>query len=912
MTEKAGHGALPGSTHVVMIVGNEVTPDTRVKKTAVALSHAGLAVTVLGITHGSTQLETNIGDVRVLRVPLQRRKYSPESFLKGTGRQHQVARSRAKLERTSLDAALLKGEVKAQVGWQRKELARRKEMHRARAARVSRLPWPVRSILIKMLALLWKGANTASRIRIRLQRMRLRRTMSLRDKRRARYETLRRRAPSTRRRARTRDGAGWRQTLPVLHDFELALGPVIDSLRPDVVHAHDMHMIGIGARAAARQLAAGRTTHFVYDAHEYVRGVDQHMSPDKHAAYLDLEKEYIHRADRVVTVSSPLARRLQEDYELPALPTVVMNVPIQVESGARDLSVRATTGLGNDVPLVVYSGRIHPTRDVATLVRAVAQLEDVHLALVSERNSDYLEGLVELAREADAAHRLHVVPYVSPGEVTTFLASADIGVNLLIPCLNHEVALPNKFFEYLYAGLPVVNSDVGATAALVEELRCGTTFRPGDPDDCARSIVGVLDQLDELKAHIGSNRRTMLSDYTWEAQQHELISMYSDLLGQPLTIAGDAVTELEEIESLPKARSTPAVSGRHLLVGPVNINAWEMARVLQRELANIDITVQTIARTGERLDFPADIRVDKEAWRSTDWQLSHLRGVLTGTYTHVLHEGGMSLFGALSGGTFEGDLILLRQHGIRSALWFHGSDIRDPRRHRALEEFSPFSVSSHELTHRLQRKVDALRPVVERHPEIPAFVTTMDLLDYVPNGVWTPVAVDLHRWRPITGLWQGNKPVVGHVSTSTFMKGGSWASQVCERLADEGLIEYRAPQRVAPGDMPAWMASIDVFIDGLLLGDYGAAAAQAMATERIVVGNIAERVRQRLPAEVPIVSATPRTLEEQLRQICRDRDAHAWRGAAGRDYTRTYHSGSYAAAQLAPFLGVDAVASRQK
>ena len=61
-----------------------------------------------------------------------------------------------------------------------------------------------------------------------------------------------------------------------MHDFELAFGPVVDELAPDVIHAHDMHVIGVAAQAAARARGAGREVRMVYDAHEFVPGLSRY------------------------------------------------------------------------------------------------------------------------------------------------------------------------------------------------------------------------------------------------------------------------------------------------------------------------------------------------------------------------------------------------------------------------------------------------------------------------------------------------------------------------------------------------------------------------------------------------------------------------------------------------------------
>ncbi|NEE12446.1 glycosyltransferase, partial [Streptomyces sp. SID7499] len=99
--------------------------------------------------------------------------------------------------------------------------------------------------------------------------------------------------------------------MPNLWDFELAFAKHIDSLKPDLIHAHDFKMLGVGARAAVRARAAGRPVKLVWDAHEYVPGL-----PPRHSRWLPAhvawEKEHAVFADAVVTVSPALAELLKE------------------------------------------------------------------------------------------------------------------------------------------------------------------------------------------------------------------------------------------------------------------------------------------------------------------------------------------------------------------------------------------------------------------------------------------------------------------------------------------------------------------------------------------------------------------------------------------------------------------------
>ncbi len=697
--------------------------------------------------------------------------------------------------------------------------------------------------------------------------------------------------------------AGWRRVLPFLEDYELAFGPEIDALEPDVLHAHDVHLIGVAERAAARARTRGRAVPWIYDAHEYVPGVAHHR-PRELRAYTDLEREYIRRADRVITVSEPLAAVLQRSHRLARRPDVVMNITTVAEPAEGPApSVRRAAGLPDGVPVIVYSGGVNHSRGVHTLVEALPLLPEVHAAVVS--NSSWMRHLERTAEELGCRDRLHVLPYVPNDLVAAYLSSATIGISPILHFGNYEVALPNKYFEYLHARLPILTSDVRAMAALTRELGVGEVFRAGDPQDLAAAARRILADIDRYTAPL-RDPSPVLERYRWEHEEQRLLAVYADLLGpRPAAAAAEgAPPGPRRPRTAMSAEQSTRRAGPAVVIGPRNTagQAWAWARALEREGAVASARSLAVER-GSALAFPADEDVPVQSWKDLEWQLAHLRRVL-GSATHVLLESGSGLFGLLNGGSFAGDLPVLRAHGIAVALVFHGSEVRSPRLHRALEPWSPFPEDL--LPSRLPGEQDVER-LLEQVAAFdgPRFVTTLDLADHVPGATWLPVTVATPE-HPAGGVLERPVPVVVHAGTSDLLKGSAHADAVGEELAARGVIAYRRLRDVAPGDMPAALADADVVLDQFALGDYGVLACQAMAAGRVVIGHVADRVRKRLPAELPIVQATPADLREVLLDVVQERDRARAVAAQGAEYARTFHDGRHAVEQLRPFLTEEA------
>jgi glycosyltransferase involved in cell wall biosynthesis len=323
----------------------------------------------------------------------------------------------------------------------------------------------------------------------------------------------------------------WRRLEPRLWDFELAFGEVIDQLQPDLIHANDFYLLGVGARATLRARAAGRTVKLVWDAHELVSGL---KSRADHLRWLPAhvlhEREYAAFADAAVTVSDELAETLWRDHKLPARPTVVLNTPdVDHTSSAVAPDLRAVCGVGPRTPLIVYSGAAAPQRGLDVMVDSLPQLPDAHVAfVVALPPSRYVQSLVDRADRLGVADRVHLVPYVPHDQVVTYLSGADVGVIPIHHWPNHEIALITKFFEYAHARLPMVVSDVRTMAQTTQELGQGEVFRAEDIEDYVRALKLVL--ADPARYRAAYDRPGLLESWTWRAQAQVLDAVYTRLL----------------------------------------------------------------------------------------------------------------------------------------------------------------------------------------------------------------------------------------------------------------------------------------------------------------------------------------------------------------------------------------------
>lgn len=856
-----------------MMVGNDIKHDTRVYKSALALADGGLAVTVLGWSPAGYRQETTFGPVRIIRVP---------------------------------------------VAWRLRDKALKRRAEHRTKRRIPTPPTPrdkrIRNLhdgLRRAEAAEFGGKSLQRRVQVaRLGRIAQGKVDAVLG-RLAPKEEQWREAFADWMGEQTRF-ASWRRDLPEIDDFELAYAPVIDAEDWEILHAHDVHHVGTAARAVARRRAQGRPAKWVYDSHEYVEGLPIYPPRTKRfvAAYVDLEQEYIHRADAVITVTPDLADHLRAQYDLPTTPTVVMNSPqlaTQVTLDGPD--VRAACGLAGDVPLAVYSGGVTPARGIQTVVSALAELPDVHLAVVCVPHAKIrnAKALADQAEELGVGDRLHLLDPVAPAQVSAFLKTADVGVHPLVHFGGHEFSLPNKLFEYLHAGLPLVVSDCRALARFVRENEVGAVFTAEDPASCAAAMRDVLGRRDALAQRIVSDRG-LLEPYGWERQAASLRGLYRELLGSPDSVTEPAVeTALQDVREEPAWRDDrPSVVG----IGPANMagQAWAWAKAIERNVPGVTTRVITVDR-GLTLKFPADVVVDVPTYRlDTSWG-ERLEASAAAEWTHVLLEAGRPLFGIRHGRDFEGDAKVALGRGLRVGLLMHGSEIRNPARHATTTPWSPFTDPEEELTARLQQQFDVLSVKIRAFAADglgPVFCSTPDLLGDVPGSIWLPVVVDTDHWQPGAPVLERDRPVVVHAPSRASLKGSMAVDARMARLHERGVIEYRRLENVPPTDMPARLGEADIVLDQFAIGTYGVLACESMASQRVVVSHVSQLTRSHVAdagfGELPILEATPETIEDVIAGLLTDRDAARAQAAAGRRFTQTLHDGRRSAQILADHL----------
>lgn len=320
----------------------------------------------------------------------------------------------------------------------------------------------------------------------------------------------------------------------VVHELRLARR--LAALRPDVLHAHDSNALVPVALAARRTRVP-----FVYDAHDLWLGRPRRERSRLYFAlgnawYALVERLLVPRAAAVLTVSEPIARHLERRYRVPEV-TLVPNYPApELATAAPSRSLREIPGgqaLDPHRPVVLYLGGLMGGRGLEELVTAMVEVPEGQLVLVGDGVLG--EPLRRRAHDLGIGDRVHLLDPVPPGDVVSVAASADVGVSPIVPsCLNYRYSLPNKLFQYLAAGLPVVASDFPQVRDVVAGADAGLLVDTSRPSAIAAAIRELLAD-PARRAAMGTRGRAAVTDrFNWATSATALLGVYDTVVtGRP-------------------------------------------------------------------------------------------------------------------------------------------------------------------------------------------------------------------------------------------------------------------------------------------------------------------------------------------------------------------------------------------
>jgi glycosyltransferase involved in cell wall biosynthesis len=296
-------------------------------------------------------------------------------------------------------------------------------------------------------------------------------------------------------------------------------------LHADIYHFHDPELLPWGALL---RLSGARV---VYDAHEHLPEdiLTKHYLPSYVRTPLSFLADHGERlAARALSAIVAAYPHIERRFEGVAVPRVsICNYPLPEElqraSNWQERRLQAC-----------YIGGISINRGVRELAAAAAlcRTQIVLAGPLWDRLT------LEQARALPGWQRISYRGVISRAEVADLMGSSRVGIVTFLPTVSHVNAHPNKLFEYMSAGIPVVASDFPSWREIVAATGSGLCVDPRDP----AAIAAAIDRLaadPEFAASCGRNgAQAVAREYNWSTQANELVRLYLKLQQQREQTAG--------------------------------------------------------------------------------------------------------------------------------------------------------------------------------------------------------------------------------------------------------------------------------------------------------------------------------------------------------------------------------------
>jgi glycosyltransferase involved in cell wall biosynthesis len=298
---------------------------------------------------------------------------------------------------------------------------------------------------------------------------------------------------------------------------------VVRGLRPALIHCNDYNTMWIGVAA---RLMGGAV--IVYDSHEL--WADRNQRPEPRWWLLACEFVFVRCAHRTITASPGYADVIARRYRV-SPPGVIRNIPATgPPTGAKSDGASAESPgrqSPGEAPLALYVGALTTGRGLEISIKAIARLDEARLRFVGPVDDRYRAELMELAQREGVADRFELVGGVPPEQLLEAIALADVGLALIQPvCLSYRMSLPNKLFEYVAAGVPVLGSDLPAIGRLISEHGIGLLAQPDQVTDVAAKLGEMLrpDRNKQLRLAV----REAARELRWDREARLLADNYAE------------------------------------------------------------------------------------------------------------------------------------------------------------------------------------------------------------------------------------------------------------------------------------------------------------------------------------------------------------------------------------------------
>lgn len=308
-------------------------------------------------------------------------------------------------------------------------------------------------------------------------------------------------------------------------EFNLRLFFRLLFARADIMLGNDLDVM-----TAVWLAGSLRRKPIVYDTHEYYLGMPElNGRPVIKKIWQRIEAFIFPRLRYIYTICDSFRELYYKDYGKTL--GVVRNVPYRKAAETNTpLRPDLEAKLPKDRFFLLFQGAgINPERGVEELVMAMRHLDPGHFHLLIIGGGDHWDNIVSLVASCGLSDRITLVPRIPFEQLRAVTRRADLGLSLDKPNnINHIYGLPNKIFDYLHSGVPVLVSRLVELEKIVRHYEVGAFIDNHDPAHIASRIMEISTDTRRLEQW-KRNTEKVRDELNWEREGRVVIKIFEQV-----------------------------------------------------------------------------------------------------------------------------------------------------------------------------------------------------------------------------------------------------------------------------------------------------------------------------------------------------------------------------------------------
>ncbi|MEJ5287393.1 MAG: glycosyltransferase [Bacteroidota bacterium] len=305
------------------------------------------------------------------------------------------------------------------------------------------------------------------------------------------------------------------KTIAKVVDFLTAGKNFLEFVVPKYVLCSDVYSLPLGVKFKKKYNAK-----LIYDSREiYSALASLNEKPFKQFVLKYFERINVKNVDAIIVTGD-----LDKEYLSKLFPKkrieVVYNYPKKIDT-LKPVDLRKKFGLSEKNILAIYQGVLLKGRGIELCVSSLKYAEELHLIIAGSGSME--KEYQDLAKNLALDERVHFLGQIPYEKLLQYTSGCDVGLCLIEPIsFSYKLALPNKLFEYVQAGIPVLATNLPAISRVFKSFRIGELVEPNvTPKDLSEAIVSVASNKEQYRMELEKCSEL----FVWEQQEKIIMDL---------------------------------------------------------------------------------------------------------------------------------------------------------------------------------------------------------------------------------------------------------------------------------------------------------------------------------------------------------------------------------------------------